>query len=149
MWISTVYIFVAWRKWPLRNPDSILLYLLYYCPITENASALEVNIRVLLIRNSSRHSSLNVHCLELPFLATLCLYETKVTRVVHSCAVNAMRNMLNVTSSKMWNDSFLYDRNSTLYYYYHYYYYITSTRILISKTDALWDMWKWSYSCLK
>ena len=41
--------------------------------ISHNASGMEANIRVLLIRNSSSHSSLNVNGLELPCLAaTLC-----------------------------------------------------------------------------
>ena len=41
--------------------------------ISHNASGMEANIRVLLIRNSSSHSSLDVNGLELPCLAaTLC-----------------------------------------------------------------------------
>ena len=41
--------------------------------ISHNASGMEANIRVLLIRNSSSHSSLDVKDLELPSLAaTLC-----------------------------------------------------------------------------
>ena len=41
--------------------------------ISRNASSMEGNIRVLLIRNSSSHSSLDVNGLELPCLAaTLC-----------------------------------------------------------------------------
>ena len=58
--------------------------------ISHNASGLEANIRVVLILNSSSHSSLIIYGLELPFLAaTLCLYETRVTGVVRSCAVDA------------------------------------------------------------
>ena len=45
--------------------------------ISHNASGMGANIRVLLIRNSSSHSSLDVNGLELPCLsATLCFYET-------------------------------------------------------------------------
>ena len=41
--------------------------------ISHNASGMEANIRVFLIRNSSSHSSLDVNNLELPCLAaTLC-----------------------------------------------------------------------------
>ena len=41
--------------------------------ISHNASGMEANIRVLLIRNSSSHSSLDVNGLELPCItATLC-----------------------------------------------------------------------------
>ena len=42
--------------------------------ISHNASGMGANIRVLLIRNSSSHSSLDVNGLELPCLAaTLCV----------------------------------------------------------------------------
>ena len=62
--------------------------------ISHNASGMEANLRVLLIRNSSSHSSLVVNGLELPCLAaTLCLYETIVTKVVRSCAVGAKINL--------------------------------------------------------
>ena len=58
--------------------------------ISHNASGLEANIRVLLILNSSSHSPMIDNSLEPPCLAaTLCLCETRVTRVVRSCAVNA------------------------------------------------------------
>ena len=41
--------------------------------ISHNASGMGANIRVLLIRNSSSHSSLDVNGLELPCLAaTMC-----------------------------------------------------------------------------
>ena len=69
--------------------------------ISHNASGMEANIRVFLIRNSSSHSSLDVNGLELPCLAaTLCFtrlhyrgsivfYENYITKVVRSCAVDA------------------------------------------------------------
>ena len=51
-------------------------------------------MRVLLICNSGSHNSLVVNGLELLCLvATLCLYETSVTRVIHSCAVDAEVNL--------------------------------------------------------
>ena len=51
---------------------------------------MEVNVRVLVILNSSSHSSLVVNGLELKCLAAiLCMYETMVTKVVRSCAVDA------------------------------------------------------------
>ena len=41
--------------------------------ISHNTSGMEANIRVLLVRNSSSHSSLDVNGLEFPCLAaTLC-----------------------------------------------------------------------------
>ena len=56
--------------------------------ISHNASGMEANIRVLLIRISSSHSSLNVNGLELPCLAaTLCLRDY-ITKVIRSCAVD-------------------------------------------------------------
>ena len=65
--------------------------------ISHNALGMEANIRVLLIRNSSSHSSLVVNGLELPCLAaTLCLYQTIVIRVVCSCSIDDK-----VTSSKV------------------------------------------------
>ena len=74
--------------------------------ISHNASGMEANICVLLIRNANSHSSLVVNGLELPCLvATLCLYETMVAKVVCSYAVDAKRNW-----SKTWTDSLLCDR---------------------------------------
>ena len=68
-------------------------------------------INILVIRNSSSHSSLVVNSLELLCLgATLCLCETRVTWVVHSCAVDAK-----VTLSKTWSDSLLYDQKFNLF----------------------------------
>ena len=62
--------------------------------ISHNASGMEANIWVLLIRKSSSHSSLVVNGMELPCLAaTLYLYETRVARVVRSCAVDAKVNL--------------------------------------------------------
>ena len=57
---------------------------------SSNASGMEANIQVLLIRKFSSHSSSVVNGLELPCLAaTLCLYKTMLTKVVPSCAVDA------------------------------------------------------------
>ena len=62
------------------------------------------------IFSSSSHSSLVINSLELLCLgATLCLYETRVTRVVCSCAVD-----VKVTSSKTSNDTPLYYRKFNL-----------------------------------
>ena len=48
--------------------------------ISHNASGMGANIRVLLIRNSSSHSSLDINGLELPCLAaTLCFTRLYVT----------------------------------------------------------------------
>ena len=62
------------------------------------------------IRNSSSHSSLVVNGLELMCLAaTLCLYETRVTRVVCTCTVYAKVTMLKrelTASSTIKNSTF-------------------------------------------
>ena len=79
--------------------------------ISHNALGMEANIRVLLIRNSSSHSSLVVNGLEFPCLAaTLCLYKTMVTKVVCSWAVDAKINI-----SQTWTDSLLCDRKFNLF----------------------------------
>ena len=58
--------------------------------ISHNASGMEANIRVHLICNSSSHSSLVVNGLELLCVAaTLCLYETRITKVIRSCTFDA------------------------------------------------------------
>ena len=57
--------------------------------ISHNAWGMDANKWVLLIRYYSSYNSLVVNVLELPYLAvTLCLYETRVTRVIRSCAVD-------------------------------------------------------------
>ena len=61
--------------------------------ISHNASGMEANIRVFLIRNSSSHSSLDVNSLELPCLtATLCF--TRLCYGSSSCAVDAKINFI-------------------------------------------------------
>ena len=78
--------------------------------ISHNALGVGANIRVLLIRKSSSHSSLVINGKEfLCVAATLCLYETRVVRVVRSCVVDAKVNI-----SKMWTDRLLYDRKFNL-----------------------------------
>ena len=53
--------------------------------ISHNASGMEANMQVLLIRNSSSHSSWDVNGLELPCLAATLCY---VTKIILSCAVD-------------------------------------------------------------
>ena len=78
-------------------------FLIYDLHISHNAFNLEASILVLLIHNSRSHGSLVFNSLELLCLATtLCLYKTRVTRVVCSCPVGAK-----ITWPKMWNNILL------------------------------------------
>ena len=61
--------------------------------ISHNASGMEANIRVLLIRYSSSHSSLDVNNLELPCLAATLCFTRLITKVVRSCAADAKINL--------------------------------------------------------
>ena len=56
-----------------RGPNTVNAPWIDNLRISHNASGMEANIRVFLIRNSSSHSSLDVYGLALPCLAaTLC-----------------------------------------------------------------------------
>ena len=66
---SGVYI-VVYHK---QTTSACWTYRIDNLHISHNASGMGANIRVLLIRNSSSHSSLDVNGLELPCLAaTMC-----------------------------------------------------------------------------
>ena len=86
------------------------IYVPFTCPIDNlHISGMEANIRVLWIQNSSSHSALVVNSMELLWLAaTMCLYKTKVARVIRS--VDAKVNL-----SKSWTDSLLCNRKFNLF----------------------------------
>ena len=60
--------------------------------ISHNASGMGANIRVLLTRNSSSHSSLDVNGLELPCLAATLCFRDYVTEIIRSSAVDTKIN---------------------------------------------------------
>ena len=81
VWDSHIHLFlvkasiIAWGK---SIKELMIENVIDDLHISHNASGMEANIRVLLIRNSSSHSSLVVSGLELLCLAaTLCLYRTR------------------------------------------------------------------------
>ena len=80
--------------------------------ISHNASGMEANIRVLLIRNSSSHSSLDVNDLELPSLAaTLCFtrLRNQDNSLMRSWNYNKLIRTCELTASSVIENSTFFD----------------------------------------